>query len=104
MKISIFWNNINVVNITKVKGLYVSNVNVDSLGSAVNEGMPILSISNIALISKQLPIFLQERLPSKEVINQTIGRGSNDEFSNILRYIVITGCKCVTDKFEVKLL
>ena len=54
-------------------------------------------------MSKNIPKFLAERLPAKEILNSMIDVVSDNEFSNILRYIEITGCKSLTDKFEIKL-
>jgi uncharacterized protein (DUF2384 family) len=103
MKIEIVWNSIPVLDIARLKGMYFTSVISSNISRAIEDGMPVSCISSINMVSKKLPYFIEERIPTKKYRDRSLDVVSKDEGSNILRYIEITKCKCATDKFEVHL-
>lgn len=103
MKMIISWDNLDIVDITRKKGRYFSSINPDNAAIAIEDGMPSIILSNIKIISKTIPKFIINRVPSKELRNKQLKIISPDEGVNILEYINTTNCICATDKFKVSI-
>ncbi|MEG1059790.1 MAG: hypothetical protein RSE57_06450 [Clostridia bacterium] len=103
MKIEICWKEKTIVTITRLEGIYVYSLNKENFTSARKKGMPIIEILSVKLVSKKLPKFIEERIPSKEIRNKELVNISNDEGENILNYIKATKCILKTDEFSVNL-
>lgn len=103
MKMQIVWNNIVIVEISRLKGIYISDVYVDNIDLARKQGMPTIFLSKMNIVSKKLPKFIEERIPEKAIRDKSLDVVSEDEGANILRYIKKTNCRLSTDKFEIKL-
>ncbi|MEG2235866.1 MAG: hypothetical protein RR144_05460 [Clostridia bacterium] len=103
MKIQICWKYNIIIEISRIKGMYVSSLNEENFEVARRDGMPIIEFVNINLISKKIPKFIESRIPQKDIRDKTLKIVSNDEGENILNYIRQTNCKMATDKFSINL-
>ncbi len=99
MIISIKWDDVDILSVTKKHNLYISSIKIENLDYAVKKGMPISIISNVKLISKDLPDIVKDRLPNINIIKKEIKLVSENMESNILEYINSTKCKNMVDKF-----
>lgn len=100
MVITVKWDNIDILVITKKHNMYISSIISENIDEVSRAGMPMFLISNINIISKELPNIILDRLPSIDMIKKEIEFVSENLESNILEYINRTGCKRATDKFS----
>ena len=100
MVITVKWNNIDILNINKMHNMYVTSIITENIDKVINSGMSMTLISNVKVISKELPTIISDRLPSVDVIKEEIKLVSENLESNILEYINRTGCKNATDKLS----
>lgn len=101
MKMIIKWDNLDIVYITRQKGVYIYNLDVDNFKEAVDKGMSKISLLEVPLISKKLPKFIENRIPPKKIRDEKLDIVSEDEGINILRYIELTKCVLPTDKIQI---
>ena len=100
MVITVKWDNIDILVITKKHNLYISSIVTENIDKVIETGMAMTLISNVKIISKELPKIITDRLPSIDAIKKEIKIVSENLESNILEYINRTGCRYVTDKFS----
>ena len=101
MKIKVFWDNVNIMDIVKTEKAYITSVNHDNFIQANKLGMPFSIFLNYNLVSSELPSFVKNRLPTPKIISKEIDRNNLDANISIIDYINKTKCKCATDKFEM---
>ena len=101
MKIKVFWDNINIMDIVKTNKVYITSINYDNFVKANKSGMPVTLFLNYSLVSSELPSFVKNRLPTPKMISREIDRNNLDTNVSIIDYINETKCKCATDKFEM---
>lgn len=101
MKIKVFWNNINIMDIIKENKIYITTLNHDNFIKANKDGMPLSLFLKYNLVSSELPSFVKDRLPTPKVISNEVERKGLDNNISIIDYINKTRCKCATDKFEM---
>lgn len=100
MVITVKWDNIDILVITKKHNMYISSIVTENIEKVINLGMSMALISNVKIISKELPKVITDRLPGIDIIKKEIELVSENIESNILEYINRTGCRCATDKFS----
>lgn len=100
MVITVKWDNIDILVITKKHNMYITSIVTENIEKVIELGMAITLISNVKVISKELPNIIANRLPNIDVIKKEINLVSENLESNILEYINRTGCKRATDKFS----
>lgn len=103
MKMIISWNELNVIEVIRIENKYFSKILVDNIALAIKEGMPMISIANIKLVSKSLPQFILSRIPQKCVRDKYLKNISSYEGENIINYINTTSCKLATDNFKISI-
>lgn len=103
MVITVKWDNIDILVITKRHNMYVTSIVTENIDKVIKAGMAMTLISNVKVISKELSSIIVNRLPSIDVIKEEIELFSESLESNILEYINRTGCKRVTDKFSFEI-
>ena len=72
MIIDVKWDNIDIINITKKKNMYISSIIVENIDEVIKRGMPLSTICNIRVISKELPSIVKNRLPNINMIKKEI--------------------------------
>lgn len=103
MKIIISWDKIDIIEIIRKEKKYYSVILPENTTQAIEQGMPMVSIANINLVSKRMPKFILERIPEKNIRDKYLDKVSNDEGENIINYINKTNCECATDKFKIRI-
>lgn len=107
MNINVLWNNIEVLCIEKLNGLYISHVFTENLVEAQRVGFPIYFLKQICAVSDELPVFIKNRIYNvkniKEKIAENTDLSEKDIEKNIYEYINATGCRRPTDKFSIKI-
>ncbi len=107
MNINVLWNNIEVLNIEKINGLYISHVFTENLVNAQKTGFPMYFLKQICTVSDELPVFVRNRIYNvknvKEKIASNIDLSEEEIEKSICEYINSTGCRRPTDKFSIKI-
>jgi hypothetical protein len=107
MSIDVFWDDLNILTISKKDNLFISSVNEDNLIEAKKSGFPIYFLKQISLVSDELPNIVRNRLSNINNIKDKIKfkNNYNDEEieESIYNYINTTECRRPTDKFKINI-
>ncbi len=107
MILELYWNELCILKIKRIEGLYYINVESKNIGEAREYGFPIFFLKEINIVSEELPYIIKRRLFNiKEIKNKIL----NDEKYNqsdferdIFEYVNTTECRNPTDKFSIKI-
>lgn len=102
MVINVKWDDVDILKVSKRHNMYVSEIVTANIEEVIKRGMPMSLISNIKLMSKEMPDFVMSRLPSIQMIKKEIKVVSSNLESNILEYINCTKCRRMNDKFSLE--
>lgn len=107
MNINVLWNDVEVLNIEKINGLYISHVFTENLVKAQKTGFPMYFLKQICTVSDELPVIVKNRIYNIKNIREKIAGNidlSDEEIErSIYEYINTTGCRRPTDKFSIKI-
>lgn len=107
MTIDLFWDDIKVLNITKLENLYISRVYEENLNNVRKSGFPMYFLSEITLVSTELPAIIRKRLSNINNLKGQLKFKNNptneDIEKGIFEYINKTECRRPTDKFSIKI-
>ena len=102
MIITLYWKDIDILTVTKEKNCYISAINQKNFMKANSEGMPLSIFKNYSIVSKKLPEFIENRLPTPAMISKHIDKDDLKNLS-IIDYINNTECECATDNFKISI-
>ncbi len=105
MVIDVLWDNIKIIRIDKVNGMYISTAYHENLDAVRHSGFPLFFLKQINLVSDELPIIVKKRISNIYNIRGKL-KFKDDieekELENyIAKYINETGCQRPTDKFKI---
>ena len=72
MVITVKWDNIDILVVTKKHNMYMTSIVSENIDKVIECGMAITLISNIKVISKELPSIIVNRLPKIDIIKEEI--------------------------------
>ena len=91
MCILLKWDDITIIVIHQIGKMFISQVNVTNLEKAKKKGLLLGLLSDVKVISSELPNLILKRIPEHR-------RGDYADF------IRETQCRYATDKFSVSIL
>ena len=62
MKIKVYWENVNIMEIQKENELFFNQINIEGIKEARRNGMPLFIIRDSVCVSKSLPYFVKRRI------------------------------------------